>query len=237
MILDPSKADVLYLMDCCNATTAAIRPGKELIAACAVEEKTPDPGYWSFTAGLVQELNHAASSGWFLTAAQLWFKLLDQKHRSSLTKAPIHAEAMVGPRPRMSIFLAPLGMPGPGHESPYPLTGVYRTPVGSRITDVKVMLSVRLRDGTRNTVRDLTSWVTETLRPPGVAVGVSFEYAATSTSVLLVFAMPAPAYYCLESHPAIHFMGYVTLPEPEQPSTAQPALKENHEPRIYSHLL
>ena len=70
--LDAASADVLYLLDSCHASTAAIKPGKELIAASAV--KTTTLGLrapYSFTAAIIQELNQAVSAEHFLTAAAL----------------------------------------------------------------------------------------------------------------------------------------------------------------------
>ncbi|KAL8845672.1 MAG: hypothetical protein Q9221_009171, partial [Calogaya cf. arnoldii] len=130
--LDTAPADVLYLLDSCYAATAGIKPGKELIAACAVESRTPGPSLKSFTAALVQELNSAVTNQYFLTAAQLFFKMLDKVHKGDLESTPVHVEAMVGPQPRTSIFLAPLGGGDTWNESPYPLTGSNRVPLGHK---------------------------------------------------------------------------------------------------------
>lgn len=82
--LDRQDADVLYLLDSCQSTTAAIELGKELIAACTIEGVAEGVGYDSFTSALVKELNNAITAGWYLTAAQLWFKVLEHKHNGTL---------------------------------------------------------------------------------------------------------------------------------------------------------
>jgi hypothetical protein len=78
-LLATSPSDVLFLLDCCHAAGAAIgAPGKELIAACAIESIARTPGYGSFTTALVQELQHATTSEEYLSAAMLFAKLLQK---------------------------------------------------------------------------------------------------------------------------------------------------------------
>ena len=214
--LDQEKADVLYLLDSCYSAAAALSPGKELIAATSIEDVTPAPGYNSFTSSIVQELNSAIRNQHYLTASQLWFLLLNDKHRGKLEFTPIHSEAMVGPQPRTSILLAPLGNKGQANINPWPLTNANLIPLGTRSSDLRVMLSVKLKDGNHKTLDEMKNWVT-TQRPQGVEdIGIAFVYIAPSSSIILVFIIPAPAYYCLASHEAISFMSYVRWPEPPQ---------------------
>lgn len=242
--LDRVHADVLYLLDSCYSAAAALSAGKELIAATSIEDVTPAPGYSSFTSSIIQELNNADRYQHYLTASQLWFLLLNDKHKGKLEFTPIHSETMVGPQPRSSILLAPFGNQGRANVKPLPLTGANATPLGTRRTDLRVLLSVHLSDGSAQTLQEMKNWVT-TQRPHGIKdIGVSFEYAAPSSSIVLVFIMPGPAYYCLASHEAIRFMSYVQWPEPAPPqqqpqgqqSSSQlavrtrPDLKENQPP-------
>ncbi|KAL8968560.1 MAG: hypothetical protein Q9197_004815 [Variospora fuerteventurae] len=218
---DRSPADVLYLLDCCNAVTAGIRPGKELIAASSVEGKATEPGPYSLTAALVQELNHAGYSRdpHYLTVAQLYFKMLEKVHTGELMHTPIHVETMFGPQPRTSIFLAPLLRSGATASesvtpSTYPLSGVNLTPLGCRRTDIRVMLSVRLRDGNARTVQELRNWLIMQ-RPPNIEhPGISFEHAVPSSDSIMVitFIMPVPEWYCLQGSPALTFMAWVRYP-------------------------
>ncbi|KAL9027947.1 MAG: hypothetical protein Q9180_007250, partial [Flavoplaca navasiana] len=222
--LDSGPADVLYLLDCCYAATAGIKPGKELMAACGVDRPTPGPSPFSFTAALVQELNHAVPEKHFLTAAQLYFKMLDKVHKGDLKTTPVHVEAMVGPQPRTSIFLAPLGDDATWNESAFPLSGANLTPLGHRRHDIHAMLHVRISNGNRHTLEQLQQWLT-THRPGNVtATGVSFSHAAPSFSIIVIFEIPIPAYYCLPSHPAISFMTFVAWPEPPQQQQPQQPL-------------
>ncbi|KAL8728497.1 MAG: hypothetical protein Q9181_005322 [Wetmoreana brouardii] len=247
--LDDTSADVLYLLDCCYATTAGIRAGKELIAACSIEAGTPIPGPHSFTAGIVQELNNACGnpavrrSPYYLTAAQLCFKLYDQVFRGALKNTPVHTERMVGPFPRSSILIVPRRYYGGPDESPdaptsnkstFPLTGPNLIPVGSARVDRKVLLCVHLRDGTDQTLRRLRQWLT-TDRPGGVDNnGVDYQYWVPSASILVFFSIPIPVYYGLVSHPAIQFIGYVRDLPGQQPGFDLPTppapLKENVPP-------
>ncbi|KAI4283309.1 MAG: hypothetical protein L6R35_005210 [Caloplaca aegaea] len=215
---DRSPGDVLYLLDCCNAATAGIRPGKELIAASSVEGKAARPDPYSFTAALVQELNHAGYSkdSHYLTVAQLYFKMLEKVHTGELMHTPIHVETMVGPQPRTSIFLAPLLRSGATASesvtpSTYPLSGVNLIPLGCRRTDIRVMLSVRLRDGNARTVQELRNWLI-TQRAPNIEhPGISFEHAVPSSAdsiMVITFIMPVPEWYCLQGSPALTFMAW-----------------------------
>ncbi|KAL8925872.1 MAG: hypothetical protein Q9172_002025 [Xanthocarpia lactea] len=236
--LDLASADVLYVLDCCHAATSAIGPGKELLAACSVEAKTPGPGYYSFTTALIQELTSAVSSNSFLTAAQLHYLMLEKAWRGTLQYTPIHVETMVGPQPRMSILLAPLVTTSTpsgttiasssGPQSIWPLTGTNATPIGCRVSDVKVLLSVSLRDAGPDTLQQLKNWL-RTQRPAGIHdIGVSFEYAVPSSSMLVIFIMPVAAWYCLRSHPAVSYISYVQFPGP--PSSQQPTHQGGAQP-------
>ena len=215
--LDTANADVLYLLDCCHASTAGIRQGKELIAASTIEGVATRVGYESLTSAIVQELVHATVIKRFLTAAQLFFLLLEKVHEDKMEHTPIHIETMIGPQPKTSISLSPLGSTSQPSElapaSSYPLTGANVTPLGCKRTDLRVMLSVRLSDGNNSTLQEMREWLT-THRPQAIReIGVSFEYIAPSSSALLVFIMPVAAWYCLPNHPAITFISFVKWPE------------------------
>ncbi|KAI4254029.1 MAG: hypothetical protein L6R42_007347, partial [Xanthoria sp. 1 TBL-2021] len=98
---------------------------------------------YSFTAAIVQELNHAVSAKIFLTAAQLYFRLL--VHKPQLDVTPAHVEAMTGQQPRISIFLAPLRN---DFIVPYPLTGGNNLlPPGRKPSNIRATLFVRVRNG------------------------------------------------------------------------------------------
>ncbi|KAI4235539.1 MAG: hypothetical protein LQ349_003092 [Xanthoria aureola] len=209
--LDTASADVLYLLDCCHASTAAIKPGKELIAASAVETTTfgPRPRY-SFTAALVQDLNQAVSAKNFLTAAQLYFKLL--VHKPQLDVTPAHAEAITRQQPRTSIFLAPLRN---NFIVPYPLIAGDRNLLrpGRQRSDIRAKLFVRVRNGDHHPhtlLEHLRKWLPTDRRGDFEEIDVSFDHATASTSItIVVFTLSIPTFYCLQSHPAVSFMAYV----------------------------
>ena len=219
----PSHQTTILLLGL-NKETAGIKPGKELVAACAIESRTPGPSPKSSTAALVQELNDEVTNQSFLTVAQLLLKMLEKFHKGDLMSTPVHVEAMVGPPPRTSIFLAPLVGGDTWNESPYPLTGSNRVPLGHKRSELRAMLHVRIRNGDRNTLQQLNQWLT-TDRPGNVEpTGVSFEYAAPATSIIIVFIIPIPVYYSLQDHPAISFMTFVCWPESATPAPQSPAL-------------
>ncbi|KAL8922236.1 MAG: hypothetical protein Q9208_005315 [Pyrenodesmia sp. 3 TL-2023] len=209
--LDYARADVLYALDCCHATTAAINPGKELIAASTIEGGAGGPGYTSFTSCMVQELVHAGSTRQFLTAAQLYHTMLYKAYKGTLKYTPVHCETMVGPQPRSSIFLqpwVPAGTSLPAAQSTWPLTNSNLTPIGNHRSNVRVMLTVHLRDGTSETLDQMKQWVSNQ-RPTNVQkIGITFDFAASTNSLILFFSIPGAAWYSLRDHPAITFLGY-----------------------------
>ncbi|KAL8753392.1 MAG: hypothetical protein Q9199_005074 [Rusavskia elegans] len=181
--LDTASADVLYLLDCCHASTAAIKPGKELIAASGVETTTIGPRPpCSYTTAIVQELNQAVSAKIFLTAAQLYFKLL--VHEPQFDVTPAHVEAMTGQHPRTSIFLAPLRN---DFIVRYPLTGGNNLqPPGPNPSDIRATLFVRVRNGDHHhTLEHMKDWLPTNRRGDFEEIDVSFDYAAPSTSITI----------------------------------------------------
>jgi hypothetical protein len=58
-----TKADVLFLLDCCSAASATTSSQtevgtKETLAACGFESKAPEPGLHSFTSELINVLQN-----------------------------------------------------------------------------------------------------------------------------------------------------------------------------------
>ncbi|KAL8651084.1 MAG: hypothetical protein Q9210_003450 [Variospora velana] len=233
--LDTHPADALYFLDCCYAATAAIGEGKELLAACAVESKTPGPGYFSFTSALVQQLVHAEANNRFVTAAQIHYLMLTQTWEGKLERTPLHVETKVGPQPRTSIYLAPLrSQSRPATSGPpmyLQLSESNSVALGSRRADLKVLLTVSLRGASPQVLQQMRTWLLIN-RPPAIKdIGVSFEYTIPSSSQILFFIMPVAAWYCLQSHPAIAFVGYVKWPDMD----TQPSGIENLPPRGQSY--
>lgn len=162
---------------------------------------------YSFTTAIVQELNQAVSTKVFLTAAQLYFKIL--VHKPQLDVTPAHVEAMRGQQPRTSIFLAPLRN---DFIVPYPLTGGDNPlPPGRKPSDIRATLFVRVRDvDHHHMLEHMRDWLPTDRRGDFEEIDVSFDYAAPSTSItILIFTLSIPTYYCLRDHPAISFMAYV----------------------------
>lgn len=212
---------MLYLLESCypapTTTLRAGKEGKELIAATSLEKSVvPAPGSSSFTSRIIRALNHAAEGDQHrLTAALLWSRLLNDAHEGKLEYIPFHSEVRVGHQAlRTSILLAPVINKGhasikPSPSSPLTNTTTTTTPLGSQRTDLRVLLSVHLSSiPTALTMQELKNWV-PTQRPHGM--GISIEYTAPSSpaSSVLVFVMSGPAYYCLASHEAVRFLGFV----------------------------
>ncbi|KAI4257724.1 MAG: hypothetical protein L6R42_005488 [Xanthoria sp. 1 TBL-2021] len=82
---------------------------------------------------------------------------------------------------------------------------------------LRVLLSVHLtsHDGIEPILRYLKDWWSSRLPANNSDTGVSFKYAtaASKSSGIFVFTMSVAAYYCLQSHAAIRFIGYVGTTE------------------------
>lgn len=171
----------------------------------------PRPPY-SFTAALVQELNQAVSAKNFLTAAQLYFKLL--VHKPQLDVTPAHTEAITRQQPQTSIFLAPSRN---NFIVPYPLIAGDKNLLrpGRQRSDIRAKLFVRVRNGDHHhhhtlLLEHLRKWLRTDRRGDFEEIDVSFDHATASTSnTIVVFTLSIPTFYCLPSHPAVSFMAYV----------------------------
>lgn len=87
-----SQADVLFLLDCCYASSAGTREAshgsKEVLAACSMEDVTTGVHDNSFTRSLIAELRHGAEKG--LTTWELNGRLMARRGRNELAFTPRH---------------------------------------------------------------------------------------------------------------------------------------------------
>jgi hypothetical protein len=77
VLFEKAESDVLLLLDCCAAASAAPLGGRaitETIGACGWEEEAPKPGRWSFTSALIDVLKDWYNKSF--SAAMLHSKLL-----------------------------------------------------------------------------------------------------------------------------------------------------------------
>lgn len=207
---------MLFLLDCCHAGGTAIGARKELIAACAIETTTKAPGYHSFTSALVQELEHASTTGKYLTAAMLYRNLLQKTFDGTLDTSPVHAE--LSAESRTSILL----IPGPSLQLATPASWPNNIPIS-------VVLDVQLRDATTNVVEQLTSWLTKS--KPYCVEKVKFRTSWNSRSRTVVFDIPVEVWYCLESHAAISFLDFrFPEPTPAEQASIRPTVRSNPAP-------
>lgn len=118
-LLVNAKADVLFLLDCCAAASAAAPSNttvgiKETIGACAFESRAPEPGPFSFTNTLIEVLD-------------AW------KQRPMFSAAMLHSEV-----------LARLKHPRPQKDRPGRMAEFRRSPVYVVTTTDPLAVSIEL---------------------------------------------------------------------------------------------
>lgn len=110
-----AESDVLLLLDCCYAATAATRgrPGqKEVLAACSVESVTTGVSDNSFTRNLIEEMKLLSGAEFNVTT--LHSRLMERRGLDRLHYTPIHASLSNNMKP--SIVLTPFDPP-PQYEA------------------------------------------------------------------------------------------------------------------------
>ena len=202
--LDLCTCDVLYLLDCCYPSAAAMSPGKELIAASAFEP-TEDSGHpdSSFTEKLVEVLQYACIDRTNLTVAQIWSVMLAHAHKGNLELMSIHTEMYPSPSPCSSIILTPL-------TEPKPYTAMNVFPLGTYPQDIRALLSITVREANPAQLSlHLRTWLSN--KPGGFEdVGVGIESVNLSkASCLVILKVPLSLYYCMSNHEGVAFLGFV----------------------------
>ena len=85
-------SDVLFILDCCYASTAgtrgAIQGSKEVLAACSMEDKTTDVDDNSFTSNLIEILKEGSTKQ--LTAWKVSKQLMARRDSNRLVYTPRH---------------------------------------------------------------------------------------------------------------------------------------------------
>ena len=199
-----TDADVLYLLDCCHASSLAIDGRRELLAACGITQVTPSAGGGdSFTRVLVDALR--AANGVPMTVAQLHGSLISSYYDNELTTMPIHAELSEELCRSRSIILSPLI--GNSTRSPPHLQG--RQPFASPATAPKVLLSVRLSGVTAPlTAKQWTRWLTSNL-PTGIQdIYVTVEGFYPAKSAMMLFLLPVVVWSVLRGNKAYELVSF-----------------------------
>jgi hypothetical protein len=212
-----APADVLLLLDCCFASSAASRAGanvtgaKETIAACGPTSPTYGAGPRSFTSALITELKYQAHSRLVepvLTSVSLHACLL---HNHQLKHQPVYARANI--TSRNSVALMPF--PKPGDET---ATGILARSNKRLVSvNIRVLVSIHLK---KSPSHDLIRFLKDEGALPSNVLGISVDgvdkftirpeaaYAAFST--LTVISLPLAAWHLLPNHGACQFVGVVT---------------------------
>ena len=203
-----TDADVLYILDCCHASSIAIDGRRELLAACGIDRLTPGAGSAeSFTRVLVEVLQSA--NGIPMTVAQLHGALISSYYKNNLATIPIHAELSEELARSGSIVLSPLV--GTSTKSPLHLKG--KQPFESPMAAPRVLLSVRLADvGSPPSAEVWKRWLTTNM-PPGVQdVDVTLEGFFPTKSAMVLFMLPVVVWSVLRGNQAYEFMAFTRGP-------------------------
>jgi len=104
-MLKGCQADVLFILDCCYASTAGTREklqgAKEVLAACSMESVTTGVHDNSFTRQFIAELKQCAKEP--LTTWQLYGKLIIRKGKNLLRYTPHHFPLTDTTAPRIEL--------------------------------------------------------------------------------------------------------------------------------------
>ncbi|MCJ1398998.1 hypothetical protein MMC11_002200 [Xylographa trunciseda] len=197
---------VLYILDCCYASSIAVRGPKELLAACASDRTTPGAGYpGSFTRVLVETL--AKAKGCQFTVAQLHGAMTRAFYDNELTAVPVHVELSAEMVTHGSIVLAPLRN---GTTDAAPHQQVPR-PFGTPRSNPKVLVSIHLSDvHTPPNAQQWTQWLSTYLPSGAKEIQIQLVgFYQTSSSVLLVM-LPVEVWTVLRGDPPYVLVSIVT---------------------------
>ncbi|KAL8842271.1 MAG: hypothetical protein Q9170_000597 [Blastenia crenularia] len=206
--LNHHRQDVIYLIDGCYAGSAMLNTGKEVLASSAVE--VPSTGLITgFTRQIVDILEEQDRAP--ITVAHLHAKLLQVYRgpgntRMGLDIMPVHSE--LNRDQKGSLVIAPLNPHGSTRPQTH-LQQLMHTPLLHR-DEPKVLISVHLSD--LNSIPDLQTWIQWLLRSetPYIRKGeIAVESAYPTSSLLVMFMIPAAVHNTMRSHPAYQLIGYV----------------------------
>ena len=222
--------DVLILLDCCYAGSAArtdISGTNEILAACGRESTTLGVGAGSFTAKILRKIR--SFKGKPFTVEQLYQRLLNDRKRMDITPqyAPLSG------RRGLSIVLARMeskltvddlqvhSSAEPGSNESDPMTSASTSLVPSSETDTsglsspsegpRVLIALSLE--AEANVPDLEAWKTwlSTNAPEEIrSLEVTVETAFLSHSTLVLVSLPISVWNHLPDTSAYRFVGFIT---------------------------
>jgi hypothetical protein len=214
-ILFDALADVLVILDCCYASSAAWRAGannvgaKETLAASGPGSPASGVGEESFTSALISELKLQARKRPVLTAVGLHGRLLQAGHRLKFQPvyAPSHRTS------RYSAAFVPFPSPGTTHIG----SDTFPSP-RSLSSPVRILLSIHLKgDPTDELLGFLRNECALPISVTGMHVesierlsGAEATFGSKSTLVLV--SVPVAAWHLLPDHGGCRFVAMITGP-------------------------
>lgn len=202
-ILFDALADVLVILDCCYASSAAWRAGsnnvgaKETLAASGPGSPASGVGAESFTSALISELKFQAKKRPVLTAVGLHARLLQAGNR--LIFQPVYASSHR--TTRYSAALVPFPESGSAHSVSD--SAVHSRSLGA---PVRVVLSINLRgDPTEELLGILRNECALPISVAGMYVEHierlgGLEATLGSTSTLVLVSVPVATWHLLPDH-------------------------------------
>lgn len=235
-MFEKAKSDVLLLLDCCSAASAAPIAGRaiiETIAACGWESIAPEPGRFSFTDTLIRVLEEWISKPF--TAAMLHSEILSRlKHkrpervgsqRIERRRTPIYIVTTADIK-ACSIQLSKLIIPsvselgvvldgapkieGGNASSPKPskdVQGLADVEPGRTLETPHVLISVALEENQILDGEACGQWLSTF---PALAKFAKVQSVFKSYSTLLLVSLPVMVWDLLPENSACSFVGYVS---------------------------
>jgi hypothetical protein len=191
--LDLSDASVLYLLDTCHGSAAAMDANREIFAAGI--ELFSDKTWSAEVCRHIRDTNRKP-----ITVAQLHGKMMKSFANGILATTPVHSE--LSPAMEGSIVIAPVT----GLVTPYQRDD----PENTRGMPT-VLISVQLQNLTGPPmVAEFQKWLS-THRPSMIhSVTIDVSGYHTSFSGVLLLTLPVSVWVCLRGDPAYTFVRFVS---------------------------
>jgi len=193
------EGDVLFIMDCCFATAAAMGPSAEnfeYLVASASESIASSEIEKSFSRRLIDLIRNLDSPD--TTVARIHAKLVNQANNPSnqVEYSPVHVASATKP----SITI------GPVHPILRELRGLRQEK--KDLSDGKVLVSVLVQG--KAAVPDVAQWEKWLAREiPSDVADIKVEAVFGSFSALCLLTMPIAIWDMVKNNPAFNFIAYI----------------------------
>lgn len=203
-VINPLPCAVVMLLDCCNASLAAIGADKWILAASGVLEKSSKTNIdnpqavlqRTFTEDLIEQFTLAADDKIALSLLQLHRRIV---YKQAARQSNVDTAVLTAPHTDFERSIRFTGLK-------WPVTFLNTIPLDIDPKKVcAIKLTATMTDGDQSTLEKFKQWAT-TNAPAGTRIrvdGIQFEEVKKSFSAVLIFNMHVALWDCLQDHPDI----------------------------------